>query len=146
MAVKMKQEMKRKTQRTSGRIGEAHLVVGIIEVDLEEVGVVFVARIGEGVAFEVAEGASGVAGGASGVVEGASVEVEGVSGTVMVEMVSEVEEEEVSGVEVVVEVIEENLERVLMVKLAREISGIVKRMVDSRRRTLSSKENKKIKF
>lgn len=129
----MKEEMKR--EGIPGRIGEAHFVV---EVDLEEVGVVPGARIGEGAASEVAEEGSGV-------VEGASVVAEGVSGTVMVEMVSEVEEEAVSGEEVVVEVREENLERVLMVKVAREISGIVKRMVDSRR-TLSSKENKKIKF
>jgi hypothetical protein len=145
MAVKMmKQEMK-KTGRTSGRIREAYLIVETIEVDLEEVGVVFVARIGEGVASEVVEGASGVAVGASGVVEEASVVAEGVLGTVMVEVASEVVEERVSGVEVVMEVIEKNLRRVLMVKAARENLGMVTGL-DSRRRTLRSMENKKIKF
>jgi hypothetical protein len=144
MAVKMKQLMKRKVERTPKRIGQAHLVVEIIEVGLE-VRVVSVARIEEGVAFEVAEEAPGVAEGASAVAEAASVVAEGVSGMVMVEMVSEVEGEEVSGVEVVVEVIGENLERVLMVKVAGEISRVVKRMEDSRRKTLSSRENNKIK-
>jgi hypothetical protein len=109
-------------------------------VDSGEVGAVSVARI---------EVASVVAGEASAVAEGVSVAAsEGASGIVIGEMVLEGEGEEVSGVEVgvVEEEIGEDLGRVSMVKLAQEISE-VKRSEDSRRRNLSSSEEKKeIKF
>jgi predicted hydrocarbon binding protein len=124
--VKMKKlETKRKAGRTSGRIGEAHLVVETIGVVSEEVGVVFMARMEEEVAISaVAEGVSVVAEEASGIVMG---------------IISEVEGEEVSGVEVVMEEIGEEIGedsgRVLVVKVVGEVSEVVKMLEDTRRGT-----------
>jgi hypothetical protein len=121
--VKMKKlETKRKAGRTSGRIGEAHMVVETIGVVSEEVGVVFMARIEE---EEMA---------ISAVAEGVSVVAEEASGIVM-GIISEVEGEEVSGVEVVVEEIGEDSGRVLVVKVVGEVSEVVKMLEDTRRGT-----------
>lgn len=120
-----KLDTKREAGRTTGRIGEARMVVETIEVDLEEVGVVFMARIG---------GEEEVAA-VSEVAEGASVVAEEASDIVMVGIISEGEGEEVSGVEVAMEEIGEDLGRVLEVKVAGEVSEVVKVLEDTRRET-----------
>lgn len=123
MLKKMKrQKRKRVAGRTSGRTGEARLVVEIIEVDSEEVVVASVVRI---------EAAAVV----SEVVEGASVVVEGGLDIVMGAIILGEEGEEVSGEEVVEEETGEGLERALMVKVVGEVSEVVKEMEDTRRGT-----------
>jgi len=121
MVKKMKmQKRERVAGRTSGRIGEARLVVEIIEVDSEVVAVAFVVRI-EVVVSEVAEGVFTV--------------VEGVSEIVMGAIILGEEGEEVSGVEVVEEETEVALGGALMVKVAGEVSEVVIEMEDTRRGT-----------
>jgi len=121
-----KQETEREAGRTSGRIGEAHLVVEIIEVDLEEVGVVLVAEIEEEEEVVVVSEVVGI--------EEGGVLVED-SGIVMVEMVLEGVGEEVSEVEVAEEEIGEDLGRVLVGKVAGEVLEVVKMLEDTRRGT-----------
>ena len=116
------QKRQRVAGRTSGRIGEAHLVVEIIEVDSEVVAVAFVVRIEVvAVVSEVAEGVSTV--------------VEGVSDIVMGAIILGEEGEEVSGVEEVGEETEVALGGALMVKVAGEVSEVVIEMEDTRRGT-----------
>jgi hypothetical protein len=123
MVKKMKrQKRKRVAGRTSGRIGEARLVVEIIEVDSEEVVVAFVVRI------EAAAVVSEVA-------EGVSVVVEGDSDIVMGAIILGGEGGEASGVEVVEEETGGVLGRALMVKVVGEVSEEVKEMADTRRGT-----------
>jgi hypothetical protein len=122
MVKKMKmQKRQRVAGRTSGRIGEARLVVEIIEVDSEVVAVAFVVRIEVVVVSEVAEGVSTV--------------VEGVSDIVMGAIILGEEGEEVSGVEVVEEETGVALGGALMVKVAGEVSEVVIGMDDTRRGT-----------
>lgn len=117
------QKRKRVAGGPSGRIGEARLVVEIIEVDSEVVAVAFVVRIEAAVVvvFEVAEGVSTV--------------VEGVSDIVMGVIILGEEGEEVSGVEVVEEETEVALGGALMVKVAGVVSEVVIEMEDTRRGT-----------
>ena len=125
------QKRKRVAGRTSGRIGEAHLVVEIIEVDLdsEVVAVAFVVRI------EAAVVVVSVAVVVSEVAEGVSTVVEGVSDIVMEAIILGEEGVEVSGVEVVEEETEVASGGALMVKVAGEVSEVVIKMEDTRRGT-----------
>jgi hypothetical protein len=147
-----KERTKRRARRTSGRIGEVPLVLETVGVD-SGVGVVIVVKTEE--ASVVVEEASVVGAETSAVVEEASAVVEEAS-----VVVGEASEEasgimmgrmgleggvEVSGVGVVEEEIGEDLGRVLMLTLAREIPE-VKRSEDSRRRDLSSGGKKNIEF
>jgi len=124
MVKKMKmQKRERVAGRTSGRIGEARLVVEIIEVDSEVVAVAFVVRI-EAVVVVVSE-----------VAEEVFTVVEGVSDIVMGAIILGEEGEEVSGVEVVEEETGVALGGALMVRVAGEVSEVVIEMEDTRRGT-----------
>lgn len=125
MVKKMKtQKRERVAGRTSGRIGEARLVVEIIAVDSEVVAVAFVVRIEAAAVVVVSE-----------VAEGVSTVVEGVSDIVMGAIILGEEGEEASGVEVVAEATEVALGGALMVKVAGEVSEVVIKMEDTRRGT-----------
>ena len=110
----MMQKRTRVAGRTSGRIGEARLVVEIIGVDSEVVAVGFVVRIEAAVVSEVAEGVSDI---------------------VMGAIILGEEGEEVSGVEVVEEETEVALGGALRVKVAGEVLEVVIEMEDTRRGT-----------